>query len=96
MRLTVKSIVAQAAQKTGVKQEYIELMKASEGYFWCGKAGATFSESLAYNRLSDVSMERWIEDFEHRVNEVMSGLGMSEYAHFNDYIESIDWNVEFE
>jgi hypothetical protein len=96
MRLTTKKIIEAATLKTGVKKEYVELVRFTTGYYWAGKAGAAFIGAEAFYRLSDVTLERWVEDFEDRVQEVMEGHRMSEYPSFNAYIESLDWTIEFE
>jgi hypothetical protein len=94
MRLTTKTIIATAAKKTGVNADYIELVHSNDGYHWAGKAGSVFIWVATYKRISDVSLERWIEDFEYRVEEVMESHGMSKYENLNAYIESLDWSIE--
>lgn len=93
-KLTKKQIILAASQATGVKAEYIELGKTDGFYFWSGKAGAVFSESTNYmTNLTNCELSRWVEDFEYRVKEAMNSIYDNQHPHFNDYIESIDWDV---
>ncbi|MDN3661133.1 hypothetical protein [Vibrio agarivorans] len=93
MRLTVKRIIATVAERTGINPEYIDLINTSDGYVWAGKCGSVFTEMSTFNKLSDVSLERWVEDFEYRVNQEINRL---EFDDLNSYIESIDWSVDYE
>lgn len=89
-RLNKSTILKAIAAKTGIKDCYVDLVRSSEGYYWAGKAGACFSYSQTYDKLNDVTLERWIEDFEYRVKDT---LGNSGFDNINDYIENVDWNV---
>ncbi|HHJ3076824.1 TPA: hypothetical protein ACPVZG_000620 [Vibrio parahaemolyticus] len=83
-------ILAQITKVTGIKYEYIGLEKFGNEYYWCGKAAATFDETNTYlTNLRDVPLERWVQDFQSKVEETLRN---SEYNHINDYIESIDWD----
>lgn len=85
--LTKKQILAAVAARTGINIEYIDLTKSDGEWFWGGKAGCCFSSMATFAKLNDVSLSRWVEDFEWRVSETSSSLGMG----LNDYIETIDW-----
>lgn len=88
-RLTTKMIIEAVSAKTGVKSEYISLVRDCYGYYWGDKAGSVFKESgTNIQKLSDYTCERWIDDFEMRMNET---LLFNSYKTLNEYIESIDW-----
>ncbi|HGS5694416.1 TPA: hypothetical protein ACMDWD_003361 [Vibrio cholerae] len=90
MTLTKKMIIKAAIKSTGIRLEYIELVKFEGEYHWGGKAGAVFDEmNTYYKKLDDVPLERWINDLESKIASV---LETSNFKHINDYIESVDWD----
>ena len=91
MKRLIKSTILKAiVAKTGIRDCYVDLVRCTDGYYWSGKAGACFSGAQTYNKLNDVTLERWIEDFEYRVKETLSS---SRFDNINDYIEDVDWNI---
>lgn len=91
--ITSKKVIAAAAKFTGVKPEYIELIKDEGFWYWGGKAGSLFDSCMTYNNLNDVSLERWAEDFESRVQTCLLSFNAKT---MNDLIEEIDWNIEYD
>lgn len=60
-KLTVKKIVSEIKEKTGID---CELFKVDGIYYWGGDAAVNFEEACThFIRLSDVGLERWVDDF---------------------------------
>lgn len=92
-RLTKKLILDSVVERTGVKREYVdlELVREDDCYAWRGKAGACMRDMSTFSRLNAVTLSRWVEDFQSRVDDIMEG---QQFDSLNGYIENIDWSVD--
>jgi len=64
---TKKEIYDEILKKTG---EVAELWKDDGLYYWGGEASIWFQECFTgYTRLSDVSLDKWVNDYETRLKE---------------------------
>ena len=92
--LTKKKIIKAVSEKTGVKIDYIELDKSDGFYYWCGKSGAMFDEMCIYiNRLSDYTLERWVEHFEGKIEDWSRTRWYDDEQDLNKAIEAINWDI---
>lgn len=91
---TKKSVIAAAAMATSIKESDIELFTDEGQYYWGGKAGSLFSDTLiGVRRLNDRPLEFWVDDFKRKV---AANLNRSNYSSFQELIDSVDWLVEYE
>lgn len=89
--ITKKLILDTIAERHGVKREYLALHKEDGFYYWGEKAAAVFTETCIYiTRLNDFSLDRWVSDFDSKMQDTIARTGFST---LNDYIESIDWRL---
>jgi hypothetical protein len=73
MRVTKKSITDAIKKKYDVD---VEMDKCEGIYYWCGDCTMLFDGSCTHmNRLSDWSVERWVEDFGSYVEDAMETYG---------------------
>lgn len=93
-RISAKAIITAVIEATGIKPEYVQLSKYEGEYYWSGKVGSVFSSANTYNRkLTDSTIEDWVKGFASQVEDTIE---FTEHKHINDYIESINWEVEFD
>lgn len=69
MRLTTKA-VSKAVRALGYK--HITLRRGRGYYYWTGGIASRFVEQGVYgiNRLNDMPLSRWVQDFKNRVKEI--------------------------
>ncbi len=89
-RLTVNLILKTISEKHGIKREYLEMLRSSEGYYFSGKFPCLLSAELCTHieKLSDWDLERWVDHFDGMVE----GEGFSS-TDYNAMVESIDWSL---
>ena len=69
MRLTTKA-VSKAVRALGYKN--VRLVRGKGYYYWTGGIASRFYEQGVYgiNRLNDMSLKRWVNDFRDRVKAI--------------------------
>ncbi|EOG7744604.1 hypothetical protein ACP6H7_25035 [Vibrio harveyi] len=89
-RLTVNLILKTISEKHGIKREYLEMVRSSDGYYFSGKFPCILSAELCTHieRLSDWDLERWVEHFDSMVEKEDF-----ESTDYNAMVESIDWSL---
>lgn len=89
-RLTVNLILKTISEKHGIKREYLEMVRFSDGYYFSGKFPCSLSAELCTHikRLSDWDLERWVEHFDSMVEKEDF-----ESTDYNAMVESIDWSL---
>ncbi|PAS33391.1 hypothetical protein CGT72_10010 [Vibrio cholerae] len=90
-RITVNLILKTISEKHGIKREYLDMLRTSEGYYFSGKFPCLLSAELCTHieKLSDWSLERWVQHFDSLVaSEAFTSTD------YNSMVEAIDWNVE--
>lgn len=92
MRVTRKAILNAVCTEFNIKPEYIEMERFDGAYCWSGKLAACFDSTEAINKLTDWSIERWKDDFALRLESIELG----DFPDYNAYVESLDWDVEYE
>ncbi|WP_105903641.1 hypothetical protein [Vibrio gangliei] len=91
--LSKKLILAALTERYELSVGDVELIKFDGEYHWAGRVGACFADTLAVTgNLSTWPLERWLEDFNFKSEKLLADKGASLKA----YIDSIDWNVEYE
>ena len=101
-RLTIKLIENTISKLTGIKVEYIKLSRFDGEYTWGGKSGVCFSEMTThYSTLGN--LERFIDSYTYALSEWDLEINGQENRNLlamgsdmNSYIESIDWDVDYE
>lgn len=76
-RVTIKAIIDAIVKKYGVKREYIGLDKDGDIYYWHGEFSLLLRDSencTHLTRLSDWSVERWVDEFDGRVETQLKAI----------------------
>lgn len=96
MKLTKNIICKSVADKYNLSIDYVELQRFENIWYWGGKAGSCFiGREAGHMSLNNWNLERWVEDFDMRVEECLDNL-YSFDGSFKEYIDRINWSVEYE
>lgn len=91
-RLSTRLIRQTVADRHGIDLDMVELYRDQGTWFWAGKVGALFSGTeIVYGRLDTFPLERWVEDFDHRVDELLDSPFAS--GTLREQIEKVNWDA---
>ncbi len=92
-KLTKKIIVDAACKRFNIKPEYLTLYKSEGEYYWGGKLASITRGSCTYltSIKESKGLEQWLGTLENELKD--SNLLDTD---INGYIESINWNVDYE
>lgn len=88
MKTTKKNIESKIKKLYDVD---VELDKTEGFYYWCGKPACFLDETNTYVQyLSDMPFDRWIEDFQSKVEEF---LKWSDYNSIKEAVDKTEWKL---
>ncbi len=92
-KLTQKVIVNAACEKFNIKPEYLTLYRHEGDYYWGGKLASVLRGSCTY--LTSIKESKGLDQWLGTLENELKDAGLLD-TDINGYIESINWNVDYE
>jgi hypothetical protein len=91
--MTKNQLLKRISTELNIPRDYIDLLKLEGEYYWEGKLGAVLTSTLIGRAtLKDTPYSFWVDDLSNKINNFTDEWNPC----IVEYIESINWEVEYE